>query len=174
MPKSLNRKHTKIVATIGPASEDPEIIRTMIRSGMNVARINFSHGDHKTHGERIEIIRRVAQEENEVIAILADIQGPKIRIGTVADEPRVLKVDDIITLTLDKVPGEGYTFSLPHPEFAKDIAVGTGLLLDDGNIQFEVIDVTPRTLVCKVVIPGELKSRKGAIGCPNGMAGGPA
>jgi pyruvate kinase len=166
MPKSLNRKHTKIVATIGPASEDPEVIRAMIQSGMNVARINFSHGDHETHGRRIETIRRVAKEEKEVVAILADIQGPKIRIGAVADEPRVLKVDDIVTLTLDKVAGEGYTFSLPHPEFMKDITKGTGLLLDDGNIQFEVIDVTPRTLVCRVVIPGELKSRKG-VSAPN-------
>jgi pyruvate kinase len=162
----LERKHTKIVATIGPSSEKAEVLRQMIRAGMNVARINFSHGEHEEHGRRIETIRKVAQEEGAVIAILADIQGPKIRIGTVANEPRTLAKGDTVTLTLDEVAGEGKIFSLPHPEFMQDIKVGTNLLLDDGNIQFAVIDTTPRSLVCEVTVPGELKSRKG-VSAPN-------
>ncbi len=162
----LHRKHTKIVATIGPASEDPEIIRQMIRAGMNVARINFSHGDHATHLARIETVRRIAEEEGEVIAILADIQGPKIRIGSVANEPRMLVEGEELVFTLDNVDGSGNVFSLPHPDFIKDLAVGTNLLIDDGNIQVDVVDVAPRTIIGKVVVPGELRSRKG-VSAPN-------
>jgi len=161
VPLSLNNKHTKIVATIGPASRDPEIIRAMIHAGMNVARINFSHGDHKTHGETIDTIHRIAKEEDAVIAILCDIQGPKIRIGKLETEPMELATGDKITMTLDKVVGKDNLVSLPHPEFLKDIEVGTTLLLDDGNLQFLVREATAKTIVCEVVIGGPLKSRKG-------------
>jgi len=99
-------KRTKIVATIGPASRDEETLRQIIRSGMNVARINFSHGDHETHGETIARIRRIAEEENAVVAILCDMQGPKIRIGKVANEPLMIEPGQKITFTLDNVPGE--------------------------------------------------------------------
>lgn len=166
MSRRLHRKHTKIVATIGPASQDPEVIRQMIQAGMNVARINFSHGDHATHLERINTVRRVAAEEGEVIAILADIQGPKIRIGKVANEPRNLVEGEELIFTLDKVDGTGNTFSLPHPEFVKDLVVGTNILIDDGNIQVDVVDVGPRSVTGKVVIPGALSSRKG-LSAPN-------
>jgi len=159
-------KHTKIVATIGPASRDPETLRAMMRAGMNVARINFSHGDHKTHGATIDTVRRVAEEEDVVIAILCDIQGPKIRIGKLEKEPMMLTPGDKITLTLDEVIGKDGLVSLPHPEFVKDIEVGTNLLLDDGNLQFKVVETTARTVGCEVVIGGPLKSRKG-VSAPN-------
>ena len=161
MQLGLNNKHTKIVATIGPASRDPEIIRAMIQAGMNVARINFSHGDHKTHGKTIDTIRRIAEEEDAVIAILCDIQGPKIRIGKLENEPMELKAGDKITMTLDDIIGKDYVVSLPHPEFLKDIEVGTTLLLDDGNLQLLVKETTVKTIVSEVVIGGPLKSRKG-------------
>jgi pyruvate kinase len=166
MLRKLESKHTKIVATIGPASEDPEVIRQMIRAGVDVARINFSHGEHEEHGRRIATIREVARQENAVVAILADIQGPKIRIGKVANEPRSLKMGELVTFTLDDVPGEGYVFSLPHPEFMQDIHAGTIILIDDGNIQLIVRDTTPRNVVCEVTVPGDLKSRKG-VSAPN-------
>lgn len=166
MLRKLNSKHTKIVATIGPASRDPEIIRAMIRAGMDVARINFSHGDHAGHGEAINTVRRVAEEEHAVVAILCDIQGPKIRIGKVVDEPLMLEEGEQITLTLDEVPGDNRIISLPHPEFFKDITVDTRLLLDDGNLEFEVKEVTTRNLLCEVIIGGPLKSRKG-VSAPN-------
>jgi pyruvate kinase len=162
----VKSKHTKIVATIGPSSRDPEMIRRLIRAGMNVARINFSHGDHETHGAVIEHVRRIAKEEKTVVAILCDIQGPKIRLGTVADEPRLLEVGDTLTLTTEDVPGEDGVISLPHPEFVQDITVGTALLLDDGNLEFEVTEANSKKLTCKVVIGGELKSRKG-VSAPN-------
>lgn len=164
--RDLKSKHTKIVATLGPASNDAETIRAMIRAGLDVARINFSHGTHETHGKVIEIVRQVAAEENAVVGILCDIQGPKIRVGKVADEPLMLNVGDEITLTLDDVPGDNNIISLPHPEFVKDIEADTTLLLDDGNLQFAVKNVTPRSLHCQVVIGGPLKSRKG-VSAPN-------
>lgn len=162
----LNSKHTKIVATLGPKSQDAEVIRGMIQAGMNVARINFSHGNHEILGTYIDTVRRVAEEENAVIAILSDIQGPKIRVGRVANEPLMLQPGDKITLTLDKVPGENNIISLPHPEFVQDIKIGTTILLDDGNLQFLVKEVTPRNLHCEVVIGGALKSNKG-VSAPN-------
>jgi pyruvate kinase len=167
MLRSLSSKHTKIVATIGPASQDAETIRAMIRAGMDVARINFSHGSHESHGEVIDTVRRVADEENAVVAVLCDIQGPKIRVGEIADEPLELDEGDEITLTLDDdADGTDNVVSLPHPEFVKDIGAGTRLLLDDGNLQFEVKSTTGKSLRCEVIIGGPLKSRKG-VSAPN-------
>lgn len=166
MLRDLHSKHTKIVATIGPGSANEKTIREMIHAGMDVARINFSHGDHETHGKVIEMVRQIADEENATIAILCDIQGPKIRIGQVENEGVMLEVGDTVTLTLDDAPGTDRVFSLPHPEFVQDISVGTMLLLDDGNLQFEVSATTSRNLTCKVIIGGILKSRKG-VSAPN-------
>lgn len=166
MRLSLDSKHTKIVATIGPASRGPATLRQMIRAGMNVARINFSHGDHQTHGETIDHIRRIADEEGSVVAILCDIQGPKIRIGGLQTEPLMLDIGDSITLTTDSVLGGNGLVSLPHPEFVQDIRAGTTLLLDDGNLQFEVKAADGRNLDCEVVVGGALKSRKG-VSAPN-------
>ncbi len=166
MRPSLYNKHTKIVATIGPASREPEVLREMIRAGMNVARINFSHGDHATHGKVIEHIRRISAEEDSVVAILCDIQGPKIRLGKFAPEPMMLAIGDTITLTTDDVIGSNGVVSLPHPEFVQDIRAGTTLLLDDGNLQFRVRETDGRNLVCNVVVGGALKPRKG-VSAPN-------
>ena len=166
MRASLHNKHTKIVATIGPASREAEVLRQMIRAGMNVARINFSHGDHQTHGKAIETIRRVAAEEDSVVAILCDIQGPKIRLGMFEPEPMMLAIGDSITLTTDDVLGGRGVVSLPHPEFVRDIRAGTSLLLDDGNLQFQVQESDGRNLVCTVVVGGALKPRKG-VSAPN-------
>jgi len=163
LTRNINDKRTKIVATIGPASRDEEIIRQMIRSGMNVARINFSHGDHETHGETIDRVRRIASEENAVVAVLCDIQGPKIRIGKVANEPLILNKGDRVTFTLDKVPGENSLISLPHPEFVRDIKSGMQLLLDDGNLELVVVQTVSNGLVCEVVVGGPLTSRKGVM-----------
>ena len=134
----INGKRTKIVATIGPTSRDEETIRQMIRTGLDVARINFSHGDHETHSKAIDDVRRIAYEEGAVVAILCDIQGPKIRIGKIANEPLVLQAGDKITLTLDDADGTNNVVSLPHPEFVRDIKAGMPLLLDDGKMEFVV------------------------------------
>ncbi len=162
----FNGKRTKVVATIGPTSRSEEVIRQMIRTGMDVARINFSHGDHETHGQAIDDVRRIAQEEGAVVAILCDIQGPKIRIGKIAKEPIQLAVGDKITLTLDPADGTNNVVQLPHPEFLRDIKVGMPLLLDDGKMEFVVRTTTSRSLGCEVVVPGPLTSRKG-VTAPN-------
>ncbi len=162
----FNGKRTKVVATIGPTSRSEEVIRQMIRAGMDVARINFSHGDHETHGQAIDTVRRIAQEEGAVVAILCDIQGPKIRIGKIAQEPIMLAVGDKITLTLDSADGTNNVVQLPHPEFLRDIKAGMPLLLDDGKLEFVVRSTTARSLVCEVVVPGALTSRKG-VSAPN-------
>ncbi len=166
MRLKLDSKHTKIVATIGPASREPETLRAMIRGGMNVARINFSHGDHRAHGETIDNIRRLADEEGAVVAVLCDIQGPKIRIGDLRDDAIALEIGDRITLTLDERIGGDGIVSLPHPEFVRDIEAGATLLLDDGNLQFKVLATDGRNLACEVVVGGALKSRKG-VSAPN-------
>ena len=164
--KSMDGKRTKIVATIGPASSDEATLRKMIRAGMNVVRINFSHGDHQTHGETIDRVRKVAADENAVIAIMCDLQGPKIRIGVVANEPLMLEPGDTIKLTLDESKvskDDAYTIALPHPEFVRDLDVGMPLLLDDGNLEFKITAVSGDTIICKVVIGGPLSSRKGIM-----------
>lgn len=157
----INGKRTKIVATIGPTSRDETTLRQIIRAGLDVARINFSHGDHETHGQTIDAVRRIAAEENRVVAILCDIQGPKIRIGKIANEPIILKPGDPITLTLDPADGTNNVVQIPHPEFVRDIKAGMQLLLDDGKLEFVVTATTGRALICEVVVPGELTSRKG-------------
>jgi len=157
----IDGKRTKIVATIGPASSDEELLRQMIRAGMNVARINFSHGDHEVHGRTIDTVRRIAAEEGAVVAIMCDIQGPKIRIGKIENEPLMLNPGDRITLTLDEANGDGNVVSIPHPEFVRDIREGMQLLIDDGKLEFVVRQTTPRSLICEVVIGGPLTSRKG-------------
>ncbi len=159
----IDGKRTKIVATIGPTSRDEDTLRQMIRAGMNVARINFSHGDHETHGKTIDDVRRIAEEEGAVIAVMCDIQGPKIRIGKIAQEPLDLKKGDTITLTLDEADGTNNVVTIPHPEFVRDIKPGMTLLLDDGKWEFVVKSVTGRALVCEVVVGGPLTSRKGVM-----------
>ncbi|HEX2905750.1 MAG TPA: pyruvate kinase, partial [Phototrophicaceae bacterium] len=157
----MNGKRTKIVATIGPASRDKNILRQLIHSGVNVVRINFSHGTHADHAETIARVREVAAEEKAVVAVMCDLQGPKIRIGTVANEPLLLEKGEQITFTLDNVPGENGVIALPHPEFMRDIHVGMQLLLDDGNLELVVKQANNRELVSEVVVGGPLTSRKG-------------
>lgn len=135
----------------------------MIRAGMNVARINFSHGTHERHKETIDAVRQVAEEEQAVVAIMADIQGPKIRIAQIAHEPLILAKGDRITLTLDPADGSKNVVTLPHPEFLRDIKPETQLLIADGKLEFLVKEVTARALICEVVVGGELTSRKGVM-----------
>lgn len=164
MSSLFGGKKTKIVATIGPSSSDEDTIRQMIRAGMNVARINFSHGTHEDHAQRIERVRRIATEENTVVAVLSDIQGPKIRIGAIKDNRLSLAPGDKITLTLDTTAdGTNNIVALPHPEFIIDVHAGMTLLLDDGNLEFKVIANNGTALECEAVIPGILSSRKGVM-----------
>lgn len=156
-------KHTKIVATIGPASQDLGMLRAMIRAGMDVARINMSHGDHETHARNIANIRRLAEEENTVVAIMADIPGPKLRLGRLAQDPIELTEGDKLTLTArgDLDPDQPFVIPLPHPDVLRDLRLGERLLLDDGEIELAVRAKQGADVTCEVVTGGLLHSRKG-------------
>jgi pyruvate kinase len=152
---------TKIVCTLGPASDSDDIIRAMIRAGMSVARINFSHGDHATHAARIERVRRLAQEESVVLAVLGDLQGPKLRVGQIAGDAVEVQAGQEITLTLREVPGSEHEVTLPHPELIHASHPGQRLLLDDGQLEFVVLEANPPDLRCTVITGGPLGSHKG-------------
>lgn len=166
MLHKISRKRTKIVATIGPASNNEDTLRAMIHAGMNVARINFSHGTQEEHAKVIAMIRRVAAEEDAVVAILGDLQGPKIRLGDLKESINIVPGDQIVLTSRPNPDQSKRHLPLPHPEFIKDIRVGNRLLLDDGEIEMVVRAHTSEDLTCEVVIGGLLKSRKG-VSSPN-------
>jgi pyruvate kinase len=158
---------TKIVCTMGPSTRDREILRQLIRSGMDVARINFSHGTHAEHEAMIRLVRQVAESEGAVVAIMADLQGPKLRIGELA-APVSLETGDWVSLTTLPADGTWNVIPLPHPELIEGARSGQRLLLDDGDIEFEIREVRPDVLVCRVVVGGKLLSHKG-IAAPDGV-----
>jgi len=151
---------TKIVCTIGPASRSDDVLRAMIRSGMDVARINFSHGTKDEHREEIGSIRRIAQEEGATVAILADLQGPKLRIGELA-RSLDLRKGDRIRLINGPVDGSENAIPLPHPKLIGSAKVGDRLLFDDGLIEAVVREARPDALIAEVVLGGRLSSHKG-------------
>jgi pyruvate kinase len=161
--KIKDHKRTKIVATIGPASQDVGMLRAMIRAGMDVARINFSHGDHDTHARNIANIRDLAAEENAVVAIMADLQGPKLRLGTLVKDPLELIEGDQVTLTARQTldPDQPFVVPMPHPDVLRDLNVENRLLIDDGQLELVVRSRAGDDVVCEVVTGGPLKSRKG-------------
>jgi pyruvate kinase len=156
------RKKTKIVATLGPACSTKEVIKDMIDAGVNVFRINFSHADYTDVKERIDIIRGLNDEYGYTTAILADLQGPKLRVG-VMKEDVVVKPGDIITFqTAEDVPGNAERVYMNYLSFPQDVNPGERILLDDGKLIFEAIETNGTTeVVCKVIQGGPLKSKKG-------------
>jgi pyruvate kinase len=152
---------TKIVCTIGPASESPEVMEKMILAGMNVARLNFSHGDFDGHKKAIENLRTAAKMTGRRIAILADLPGPKIRIGELAEEPIQLEPNGPFTLTTEEITGDSRRASVSFPGLPKAVKPGDILYLSDGYIQIKVIEVSGEDVECRVVAGGELRSRKG-------------
>lgn len=150
---------TKIVATIGPASNNPDTIRSMLAAGMTVARINFSHGDHEAHAATVKLLREVAKAEGKVLAILADLQGPKLRLGHVKVGGMRLGQGDEIVLTPH--PGQPAMIHLPHPGLIQAVRSNHRLIIGDGEVEFTVVEKKGDTLRCKVTVPGLLGSRKG-------------
>jgi pyruvate kinase len=157
-------KRTKIVCTIGPASQDVGMLRAMIRAGMDVARINFSHGDHETHARNIVNIRHVAEQEGKVVAILADLPGPKLRLGNLVQDPLELTAGDHVTLTAREAldPEQPFVVPFPQTDVMRDLNPGERLLLDDGQLEFNVSrKLGNGDVECEVVIGGNLSSHKG-------------
>jgi pyruvate kinase len=168
------RKKTKIVATLGPACSSKEVIKNMIDAGVNVFRINFSHADYTDVKEKIDIIRELNDEFGYTTAILADLQGPKLRVG-VMKEDVVVNPGDIITFqTAEDVPGTKERVYMNYKEFPRDVKPGEKILLDDGKLMFEAIETNGTTeVVCKVIQGGPLKSKKG-VNLPNTKVSLPA
>jgi pyruvate kinase len=154
-------RHAKIVATLGPASSSVDMIRALFDAGVDVFRLNFSHGTHGQHQERLELIRQVERERARPIGVLADLQGPKLRVGTFAAGPVRLVPDAAFRLDLTDAPGDVSRAYLPHPEIFSALKPGTNLLLDDGKIRLQVIDCGADFADTRVVVGGMLSERKG-------------
>lgn len=164
--KTLKNK-TKIVATIGPASAPKDTLRKLILSGVNVCRINFSHGDHETHLRVIETIRELDSELGTFTAILGDLQGPKIRIGNVEDNGVLLENGHELVITTKEQIGTKECVYITYQEFPKDVSAGEIILIDDGKLVLEVVETNKKDrVVCRVRHGGILSSKKG-VNLPN-------
>ena len=153
---------TKIVATIGPASNSPEVLERLIKAGMSVARLNFSHGIYEVHTEAIRAIRSLSRTMNRSVAILLDLQGPKIRVGKLKDgEPVRLKHNQIFRITTDKIEGTGEIVSTTYQALPADVSRGDTILLDDGLIRLQVESKRKNSVKCRVIHGGWLKENKG-------------
>ncbi len=152
---------TKIVCTIGPASDSLEMLEHMLEAGMTIARLNFSHGDFHEHGELIARIRQAAKNVGHPVAIMADLPGPKIRIGTLVQEPVELQIGSRFTLTTEDVPGTSDIVSVTLPELPGAVRSGDILFINDGLIQVQVEEVEGVRVHCRVLVGGKLRSKKG-------------
>lgn len=154
-------RNAKIIATLGPATASEESIRALFEAGADVFRLNFSHGEHEDHRDRMETIRKIEQEFQRPIAVLMDLQGPKLRVGTFANGPVQLEEGSDFILDLDQQAGDENRANLPHPEIFKVLRVGAELLLDDGKIRLRVKSCSDGSAVTKVIVGGMLSDRKG-------------
>ncbi|WP_028317756.1 pyruvate kinase [Desulfobulbus elongatus] len=152
---------TKLVCTIGPASDAPAMLEQMLAAGMTVARLNFSHGDFRVHGDTIRRIREAAAAVGRPVAIMADLPGPKIRIGTLAEEPVELTIGSRFTLTTEEVSGTGERVSVTLKELPRAVSPGDILFINDGLIQVQVESIEGSEVHCRVLVGGKLRSRKG-------------
>jgi len=153
-------RHTKIICTIGPASSSPDLIRELIIAGMDVARLNFSHGDHETHRKILQTIRNISKEQNKEIGILQDLAGPKIRLGKLSVKEKTLLVDDIIIL--GTVEGEDpLIIPVNYPYLMEDVSIGDRILLADGIVELMVEAKDNAHLSARVIVGGTIQPHKG-------------
>ena len=158
---ALPPNKTKLVCTIGPATDSPDMLEKMLLAGMNIARLNFSHGDFRAHGEIIRRIREAARATQRPVAIMADLPGPKIRIGTLAEEPVELRVGSRFTLTSRQLVGNRELVSVSLPELPRVVRPDDVLFINDGLIQVRVETVEGDLVHTRVVVGGTLRSKKG-------------
>jgi pyruvate kinase len=157
----LTDHKTKIVATIGPASESVEVMQLLIRAGLKVARLNFSHGDFSSHKQVIDNLRQVSRQEGRPVAIMADLPGPKMRVGQISPEPVELEPGREFVLTTEDIQGDAGQVSVSFARLPQVVKPGDTLFLNDGLIQLEVQRVEGPRVYCRVLVGGELRSRKG-------------
>lgn len=156
-------RRTKIIATLGPATDDPSTLEEIINEGVDIVRLNFSHDSHERHKKRIEMVRKAAKKQERVIGILADLQGPKIRISSFKLGKIKLKKGDQFILDADLPPGEGTEekVGIDYKNLPQDVKANDVLLLDDGRLKFIVQDVDRNKIICRVVGGTELSNHKG-------------
>lgn len=160
-------KKTKIVCTMGPATDDKEVLRSIIRNGMDVARFNFSHGTHPEQKKRMDMLKMIREEEHSNTAILLDTKGPEIRTGVLKGGKKVmLEAGSMLTLTAAEIEGDAGKVSITYSGLADDVDRGKKILIDDGLIELEVMKKEGADIVCKVLNGGELGERKG-VNVPN-------
>jgi len=160
-------RRTKIVATLGPASLSEETLRELVRAGVDVFRLNFSHGTPEEHRQTIGLIRRICRELDTEVGVLQDLPGPKVRLGPVA-EGVVLRPGDRFVLTVEQVVGDQCRASVSHPELIQDVRPGDRVLLADGQVELRVLQTTDREALCEVLSGGPLASHKG-VNVPRGL-----
>lgn len=172
LPMRLAKKKTKLVATLGPSCSDDETVRKLIESGVNLFRLNFSHGEHGDHAANIERVRRIADELGETVGVLQDIQGPKIRIGEVSGGAVQLSTGSLFKLVSHPVVATEEIASVTYERLLEDISPGAVILLDDGRLELSVEEVTSEALVTRVKVGGPLRPRKGVNfpGSPLGIS----
>lgn len=164
---------TKILATVGPACNDEKTLTELVMSGVDIFRLNFSHGNHEGHAEVIKIIRKINEEHKLNIGILQDLQGPKIRVGEMENNGVEIKPGDKITITNDPVIGNASLVSTVYQNLPQDVVQGDRILIDDGNLELVVVDTDGKNVNCTVIHGGILKSRKG-INLPNTKVSAPS
>lgn len=158
-------RRVKIIATLGPASDRPEIIRAMAEAGMDVARLNFSHGSHEQHAQRIQTLRQISKELGKEITVLQDLQGPKLRVGVLPENGIDLQPGELIALTskttLSEVAPSAKIIPMEVPNLESSVQEGNRVLMDDGNLELRVKEVTADYIICEVINGGKLRSQKG-------------
>ena len=160
-------RRTKIVCTLGPASSDPETIDRMIEAGMNVARMNFSHGSHEDHATRIKTVREAARKHGRTVTILQDLQGPKIRVGQMKDGSVMLNQGETLVITPEPIEiGTAKRVHIDYATLAEDADVGGRILLDDGLLELQITAIEGKEIITEVIEGGPLRSRKG-VNLPN-------
>ena len=158
--KDYMRK-TKIVCTLGPATDNEEVLRQMIQAGMNVARCNFSHATYEEHKKRMDTVKRLRKEAGQPVAILLDTKGPEVRIRNFKDGSIVLEEGQLFTLTADEVEGTKDKVSVTYNRLYEDLEVGMRVLIDDGLIEMQVEQVDRTNIVCRVLNGGTVSNHKG-------------
>ena len=154
-------KKTKIVATIGPVTESVEQLKKMLKAGMNVMRMNFSHGDFVEHQGKLDNLKKAMKETGLPCAIMQDLSGPKFRIGDFYQERVTLKKGDFITLTPEKIVGDEKRVSINYPTLHEELKIGNIIMVDDGKKQFQIVEIKGKEIKCKILIGGETKGRRG-------------
>ena len=153
-------KKTKIVCTLGPASQSEDVLKKLIQNGLNVCRFNFSHGSHEEHKGRMDVVKKVREELNKPVAILLDTKGPEIRIGKFVKDMIMLNKGDTFILTNKDILGDETKVSVTYKNLYNEVQIGTKILINDGTIETIVRKIEDQDIICEVINGGKLTNRK--------------